>query len=198
MRNLFDQYFQPENRLTHALVVALAEDKKLLRSFVRWVTHKPAPSTGLAIVEQQLPGEPELSENDAEQRGLPDAWIHDNDRWSLLIESKIAAAVRNDQLDRHVRTALRRGFVDITLLVIDVAEPHREGLEAQGATVVVPLEHARRGARITDASCLGWQRQVRRAQSCIWMCRSVVAGIQRSIGGSQGRWRFTSEINTPS
>lgn len=35
MRNLFDQYSQPENRLTHALMTALHEDRGLLALFLR-------------------------------------------------------------------------------------------------------------------------------------------------------------------
>lgn len=66
MRNIFDQYTQPENRLTHALVTAFAEDPKLLRKFVKWVTDV-APPKRLKVVEQQLPGEYELAEDDYER-----------------------------------------------------------------------------------------------------------------------------------
>ena len=111
MRNVFDQYTQPENRITHALVTALAEDPKLLRAFVRWITGVSAPAGKLHIVEQRLPGEPdEHSEVDAARRGLPDAWIYNDESWCLLIESKIAATLKNDQLHRHQKTAVRRGF----------------------------------------------------------------------------------------
>jgi len=124
MRNVFDQYTQPENRITHALVTALAEDQKLLRAFVRWVTGVSAPAGKLHIVEQRLPGEPdEHSEVDAARRGLPDAWIYNDDTWCLLIESKIAATLKNDQLLRHQKTAVRRGFERVNLLALDVIEP---------------------------------------------------------------------------
>ena len=33
MRNIFDQYSQPENKLTHSLASCLYEDKKLLESY---------------------------------------------------------------------------------------------------------------------------------------------------------------------
>jgi len=125
MRNIFDQYSQPENRLTHSLVSALAEDKKLLRQFVRWITGS-APPKSLLIDEQSLPGDPEISENESESRGLPDAWIHDNESWSLLIESKVSSPLKNDQLIRHLRTAERRGYENIQLLAIDVWEPKRK------------------------------------------------------------------------
>lgn len=127
MRNIFDQYSQEENRLTHALVCALNEDNKLLRQFIHWTTGSMPPrSRALEIVEQRLPGEPELSEEEYNQRGLPDGWIYDQDKWSLLIESKVSASLTNDQLRRHYQTALRRGFEDITLLAIDTIEPKRK------------------------------------------------------------------------
>lgn len=123
MRNIFDQYTQWENRLTHALVTALAEDRKLLRAFVHWVMGAAPKSAKLQIVEQRLPGEAELTEGESERRGLPDAWIHDNNSWCLLVESKVAAKLSNDQLRRHLQTANRRGFDEIFLLMLDVVEP---------------------------------------------------------------------------
>ena len=125
MRNIFDQYSQPENRLTHALVSGLAEDKRLLRAFVRWITGSAPPKT-LFIDEQSLPGEQELLEAEAERLGLPDAWIHDGESWSLLIESKVSSPLKNDQLNRHIRTAEKRGYENIQLLAIDVWEPKRK------------------------------------------------------------------------
>jgi len=123
MRHLFDQYSQPENRVTHALVTGLARDQRLLRAFIHWVTGKcPGKTTKLKIVEQALPGEPEVSEEDAEVRGLPDAWIYSDNGWALLIESKIAGRVVSAQLDRHIKIARRRGFPDSTLLVLATAK----------------------------------------------------------------------------
>lgn len=122
MRNIFDQYSQPENRLTHALVCALGEDNGLLRQFVRWASGKTAPKT-IKIIEQQLPGEIEVSEEESEKRGLPDAWIFDDDSWSLLIESKISSPLKNDQLRRHYNTAHSRGYEDVLVLAIDVIKP---------------------------------------------------------------------------
>lgn len=126
MRNVFDQYSQPENRITHALVTSLAEDQKLLRAFVRWVTGVAAPDGKLHIVEQRIPGSGELSEAESESRGLPDAWIYNADEtWCLLIESKVAAPLKNDQLRRHLNTAARRGFKAVNLLAIDTISPSR-------------------------------------------------------------------------
>lgn len=72
MRNIYDQYTEPENRLTHAIVSSLAADRKLLRRFVRWVSGSvPMRIKSLEIVEQRLPGDSEVSEEESELRGIP-------------------------------------------------------------------------------------------------------------------------------
>lgn len=131
MRNLFDQYKQPENQLTHALVSALHEDSILLDQFAHWATGEKPPK-GLKIVEQRLPGEAESSEEETERRGLPDAWIHNDDDWCLLVESKVTAPLKADQLKRHRNTARGRGYQHIHLLALD----------ASPASITLP-EHTR-------------------------------------------------------
>lgn len=37
VRNIFDQYVQQNNRLTHALAVCLDEDRVLLRRLPKWI-----------------------------------------------------------------------------------------------------------------------------------------------------------------
>ncbi len=119
MRNIFDQYSQPENRLSHALAVCLNEDRDLLKRFVARVCGRESPpSRRLFVIEQSLPGEEIASEDDAERRGLPDIVIHDGATWCLLIESKIQARLTADQLDRHVRTIQRRDFTSISSLAL--------------------------------------------------------------------------------
>jgi hypothetical protein len=117
LRNIFDQYEQPENRLTHALVCTLAEEPRLLRRFIRDFTHASPPSGGLYIVEQQRPGE-QRSRSEGETSGLPDAWIYSEEGWALILECKVAAGLSAGQLRRHLVTAAHRGFTDIRLLVI--------------------------------------------------------------------------------
>ena len=122
MRNLFDQYDQPENRLSHALAVCLHEDRTLLLGFLAWIGVKPPlPATKLLIAEQTLPGDPPESEERAERRGLPDIVIHDDATWCVLIESKVQAALTDDQLTRHERTLRRRGFDDVDRVVLTKA-----------------------------------------------------------------------------
>ncbi len=131
MRNIFDQYSQPENRLTHALVSCLAGDPRLLRKFVRWATGDSVPAgRRLEVLEQRLPGQEEVAdEAEAERRGLPDAWIHDGKGWALIIESKIESPLKRDQLDRHRRVAERRGFSDVHLVALVVDRPKRLSLD---------------------------------------------------------------------
>ncbi|WP_185235412.1 hypothetical protein [Teredinibacter franksiae] len=120
MRNVYDQYSQPENKLTHSLASTLQEDKGLLKSFLKHVgCADPGQSAKLHIIEQSIAGDLEPPEDEAERRGLPDAWIYNDDGWCLLIESKVESRLTTDQLVRHYRTAERCGFDDITVLSIE-------------------------------------------------------------------------------
>ena len=126
MRNLFDQYTQPENRLTHALLASLAVDSGLLREFIRWAVPESRPRGRLSVLEQALPGAPEdvSGTEEDERKGLPDGWIHDPEGWALLLESKVAAAPDSDQIRRHLRMARFLGFTDIWLLWLTVTPVH--------------------------------------------------------------------------
>jgi hypothetical protein len=120
LRNIFDQYSQPENRVTHALMTALQEDRKLLGLFLRELVRvkPPCDPKKLVVLEQQYPGEVEPSEEELERRGIPDGWIFDDDGWCVFIESKVIAKLNADQINRHNRTAQQRGFNVITAVAI--------------------------------------------------------------------------------
>lgn len=121
MRNIFDQYSQPENRITHALLTALHEDRRLLDGFLRDVVKVRLPTAAkqLKILEQQFPGEEEREEGDVERRGIPDGWIYDEESgWCVLIESKVLARLEADQIRRHRRSAERRGFQTVIVVAI--------------------------------------------------------------------------------
>ena len=133
MRNLFDQYTQPENRLSHALAICLHEDRTLLRKFLAWIEAKPPVREGkLVVAEQNLPGDPPESEEEAERRGLPDIVIHDGNAWCLLVESKVQAELTDDQLTRHERTLRRRGFDNVVRVVLTKA-----GVNVRGTIVAL-------------------------------------------------------------
>jgi hypothetical protein len=120
LRSIFDQYSQPENRVTHALMTALNEDRELLGLFLRELVKVKAPThpRKLLVLEQQYPGEEEPSEDDLERRGIPDGWIFDEEGWCVFIETKVMAKLGADQINRHRRTAERRGFQSITAVAI--------------------------------------------------------------------------------
>ncbi|WP_439611768.1 hypothetical protein [Reyranella sp.] len=133
MRNVFDQYSQPENRITHALMTALHEDRELLGSFLREIAiaKPPVATTHLAVLVQQLPETPSVSEEEAERRGIPDGWIYSVEQeWCLVIESKVLMRLDANQIDRHRRMAERLGFTCIFVLAITVEDAARQRVES--------------------------------------------------------------------
>jgi hypothetical protein len=110
LRNIFDQYEQPENRLTHALATVLEQDRVMLVAFLKWlgVTGIPEPSL-LAISQQQVPGCLLDEAEELQQKGLPDLAIFDDETWAVLFECKVQATVAFNQLERHRATAQRNG-----------------------------------------------------------------------------------------
>lgn len=127
MRNVFDQYNQPENKVTHALVTALNEDRKLLAAFLDEIVGvaSPVKASRLRVCEQSFPGQPQMLEEEAIRNGIPDAWITDGDCWCVLIENKVLGDSSADQLTRHREAAKRMGFDEpnILLLTIKPAAP---------------------------------------------------------------------------
>ena len=120
MRNVFDQYSQPENRLTHALACTLDNEPRLIRPFLKWLKIGTIPRVqALRLVEQQIPGV-NVSGEEGEAKGLPDACLFTSDGWALLFESKVQSRISKNQLDRHLRTAARHGYEDAIIVVIAV------------------------------------------------------------------------------
>jgi hypothetical protein len=129
MRNVFDQYEQPENRLTHALLCSLDADRHLLQAFVRWVTGREKSAARLSVDEQSFPGEAAAGADDGERRGVPDACIADGSGWALLIESKLGRRWDVDQLRRHRASALRHALTEVTILCL-TAGPSAQAVPA--------------------------------------------------------------------
>jgi hypothetical protein len=70
MRNIFDQYPHPENRLANALVSSIAQDQYLLFEFIKWTTgHVIAKKEPIHLIEQSLPDQMEESEDEAIRKG---------------------------------------------------------------------------------------------------------------------------------
>ena len=130
MRNIFDQYSQPENRITHALMTALNEDRQLLGAFLADIARQtPGKKNGLLrITEQSYPGivAPDgIDEAEVERRGIPDAWITAGDDSCLIIENKVLSSPSIDQLRRHMATARRLGFATPKALLLTAQRSSR-------------------------------------------------------------------------
>lgn len=133
MRNIFDQYSQPENRLTHALMTALHEDRGLLALFLREIAaaKPPVAATHLSVLVQQLPETPPIAEEEAERRGIPDGWIYSvEEEWCVAIESKVLIRLGADQIERHRRMAQRLGFSRVFIVAITTEEAARQRVES--------------------------------------------------------------------
>jgi len=104
-------------------MTALNEDRMILASFLKKLVGVQKPASSLTLLEQQYPGEPPLSEEEAERRGIPDAWIFDAEGWCIFVESKVQSPLKPEQINRHRKTAERRGFSQITALAIVVNRP---------------------------------------------------------------------------
>lgn len=132
MRNVFDQYSQPENRVTHALMTALHEDRILLGYFLREIVGKrpPVATTRLSVLTQELPETPPVSEEEAERRGIPDGWIYSvEEEWCVVLESKVLIRLGADQIARHRRMAQGLGFTQVTIVAITTEEASRQRVE---------------------------------------------------------------------
>jgi hypothetical protein len=120
MRNIFDQYDQPENKLTHALYCTLANDRQLIRPFLAWLgIPSVPPRSELKIVEQQVPGVATQDDGDG-GKGLPDLCIYTDDGWIVLFEMKVQSKLHAGQLRRHRETAKRFGFDSPHLVTVTV------------------------------------------------------------------------------
>jgi len=123
VRNVFDQYDQPENRLTHAVMVTLANDKKLVRPFLKLVGVKRAPALkNIELGLQRVPGQEVESIKDGKE-GLPDGCFFDQDSWAVVIEAKVQAGISVNQLKRHRKTSARYGYEHPYVVLLSIDRP---------------------------------------------------------------------------
>ncbi len=120
VRNVFDQYHQLENKLTHALSCTLEKDRSLIVPFLKWlgIADLP-PAKDIRVVEQQIPGTP-IRDNECDVDGLPDLCLYTDDGWAVLFEMKVQATLTGKQLQRHAGTAQRAGFSSPKLVAVTV------------------------------------------------------------------------------
>lgn len=148
MRNIFDQYSEYENKLTHSLMSCLNEDRNLLNSFFELIKFKPkiTESSEIIINEQSLPDQELIFNKDEEEdnKRLPDGIIYDkknsdgNNKWIVIIESKISkgdselGGLCPNQLKGHLQTVIRRGYSEskIVGITITLKMPNKESKES--------------------------------------------------------------------
>jgi len=116
---LFDQYSNPENRLTHALMHTLAGSDKILKAFLDQVLGIRRSFIGkeIEITTQKRPFSQEDTDRDKVD-SVPDGWIIDKQGGlGILIEVKDEKnSVRLDQLRSHLKRL--ENYENSTLLVI--------------------------------------------------------------------------------
>jgi len=120
MRNVFDQYSQAENRLTHALFTALDQDREMLANFLHDICtiETRTPASDLSLTVQQYPDGDAYNDNAAEASSIPDAWIVDPAGQALVFEMKITAPLDKKQLDGHREVAKRFGFESLSFFTV--------------------------------------------------------------------------------
>lgn len=74
------------------------------------------------VAEQQVPGLRPADAEELEAKGLPDGCVFTDDGWAALFECKVQAHVNLAQLERHLNTAIARGFESPRIIVISVDE----------------------------------------------------------------------------
>jgi len=125
IRNVFDQYEQPENKLTHALMVTLSNDRKLIKPFLKLVGAKNVPSLkDIELGVQCAPGQEAVSAKDG-QEGLPDGCFFSQEGWAVILEAKVQAKPSGSQLKRHLRVSRRYGYDKPHVVLVSVDEPKR-------------------------------------------------------------------------
>jgi len=123
MRNVFDQYDQPENKLTHALACTLAKDRKLIIPFLKKIGVKDfPPEAKINIVEQRIPGAPDR-DDEGDGDGLPDLCLYSDDGWAVVFEMKVQSPLAAVQLQRHAASMKRAGFESPQLVTVTVDSP---------------------------------------------------------------------------
>ncbi len=121
VRNIFDQYSQDENRLTHALACALASDPAALRSFLaHFVGIERAKKFGSIQVAEQV-GHNLKKDPSGRKKSVPDLVIRNQDgRLGVAVECKVKAGTDHGQLQRHFRGLERQGFTHPKVLLISI------------------------------------------------------------------------------
>lgn len=118
LRNIFDQYSQLENRVTHALAHALVSERFLARDFLQWATGHHSVGDPLIVVQDRKGG----------GDSIPDMTLRDTAGYLCVVENKLRPdTVTTEQLTSHserVRPVDQQGG-SILVITPDSAEPSK-------------------------------------------------------------------------
>ena len=123
LANIFDQYFQQENRITNALLQVLSVDINLLRSFIIEVMKIDVSlSRNVKLSTLKEPYDeydrkylPIINEGSLT---IPDAFIYDEgNNLNIFIESKLDTPLYYAQLKNHCRGHCLKGFSNFLICI---------------------------------------------------------------------------------
>ncbi|MFB0518300.1 MAG: hypothetical protein ACETWC_03350, partial [Acidobacteriota bacterium] len=121
--NIFNQYFQPENRVTNALLQVLSIDINLLRGFVKEVMKIDVSlSRSVKLSTLKEPYDKYDRKNlpiiGNESLTIPDAFIYDEENnLNIFIESKLDTTLYYAQLKNHCRGHYLKGFNNFLICI---------------------------------------------------------------------------------
>lgn len=128
VRNIFDQYSQYENKLTHALISSLENDRDFLKKFLDFFVKIKIDNTNhLALHEQSLP----FKISKQEERGLPDALIIIDSKKIICFENKIEDKLTIDQLERHYKTILSNDDIETLEFIGVTFTPNQQDIQTK-------------------------------------------------------------------
>lgn len=112
IRNIFDQYSKPEDRVTHALGHVLDEDPELLKSFLHWGVNYDMEESPVVIVQDTR----------GDRDSIPDMTLGTPEEFECAFESKIVPGSLNE---RQLRNHWQRVQPDGSVLAVtpDQDEP---------------------------------------------------------------------------
>jgi len=134
LRNIFDQYQVPENRVTNALLQTLQRDKRLLDAFLKKVIGRTVAKNEHIVFEAfKKPGaDGDLKSSDEQTQSIPDGLIKIGENIAVAIESKIVKnAIRPEQLRSHLREVASYNEKYLCVITPDDSSPIEE-LKARG------------------------------------------------------------------
>jgi len=116
LRNIFDQYQVPENRVTNAFLQTLQRDRSLLEGFLKKVIGRPiAKKEDIVFKAFKKPGaDGDIKSSEEQTQSIPDGLIQIGENIAVAIESKIVKnAIRPEQLRSNLRENSREYHASI-------------------------------------------------------------------------------------